>query len=497
MARDSAESVIIAPHDSSEALTAVAKAAAADVEMLITENTSNIEVLNEEREAGKEQVPREVAGQSAAAVDSVSRRSAEVMESLCATSAWVDEVVQLNPYLSDDLNSLPLVDLMERISGEPKCTDGVPPRKRHRNPQDATTDSRRRKPQKAALRDEVSAFRQSQRSLRREARSVNMKEVICRSTSMTTLLESPTNESLVSAMRVEVAPTNCSSNPFSPQLMSPTSTTVWSPTSVGDITSRFLASVQMKKQQSFQRLLTRELAQSQTSCGLEGGDSQSIVLEDELVIGAVDEEANWLPAPTEGIHPSSLAQKRSRASVPTDNGFLNDRTASTGLDEFSSSRLPSHVGGDVNSQQVDDAKTNSQEEAMTRAITRRHEIWKMQQRQIRANRLAATSSTVPRTAQSSILPTAVQATPLVSSRNADAAHETPSMEALLSMRALRNPKCSSGAGSSIRDVKLSDTDLTLIRRLNSFDNTSTQRVVVFGAATSSKGAKDNSSSNAR
>ncbi|CCW69461.1 unnamed protein product [Phytomonas sp. Hart1] len=334
------------------------------------------------------------------------------------------------------------------------------------------------------------------------------------------------------------------SNPASLGSTSPTALSSWSPTIADSITSRFIATAQMQKRQNVERLLPLELTYSQRSQrpksilkGLPNPpNSLGAILEDsclstswagpggalkpssprnfsdldeELIIGANDDaECPQRPHPLSDSYPSNSAE-----------GTLMSPEERTSGDYLAASRLPSYLGGrgassgnpSKTTEGNDDDDDESSQVAIARAITRRHEIWRLKHREIKGQRLVEQDerckakkklSTDPPRSHPAVLPaqlakdTILHAFPdgltgLSTSgfaaaeghveRSADSlAGGTSGLASFPAARKI-NPT-PSGNSQSIQHINLSVDDLTMIRRLNSFDHTATQRVVVFGSA---------------
>ncbi|CCW62108.1 unnamed protein product [Phytomonas sp. EM1] len=333
------------------------------------------------------------------------------------------------------------------------------------------------------------------------------------------------------------------SNPASLSFMSPPALSFSSPTLVDSITSRFIATAQRQKKQNVERLLPLELTYSQRSHpsksglrGLTNYNSSGAVLEEssssttwvgpgghpklvsqqgfsdsdeELIIG-VNDDQEWRK-PDKGIHnvPSD------RYTSDTADGVLVKPSERGSESCLASSRLPSYLGGGASptgtpSGAVDgvEDEDESSQVAIARAITRRHEMWKLRHREMKGQRLVEQDERCKGKKNTSrVLPSSHSATLSAQVEREKILHPMPGGSAVLSTsihastevhldRSLetftsgtlasapfpaagRVYAAHSSNSQSIQHVKLSEDDLSMIRRLNSFDHTATQRVVVF------------------
>lgn len=314
--------------------------------------------------------------------------------------------------------------------------------------------------------DSLLLFRRSQKALRKEARHVNMKEVLCRSLSGIT------------------DATNDVSNPLS----SPTglrSSSTWSPLLATSITNRFLSNVQQQKKQAFERLLQKEMTNSQLSISrltTENGEPDDCL--PELVIG--DETANMEPPNTEeDVFLVNIPASFSQTDTPP-----VENTTSQNLVE------------------LDDAEERAQSEA----LMRKHELWRLRQRHLRAKRSAEESvsqaklrdNTQTLRTQSLMQVAAATTTSSAASitTTTTLTTTTTTTQAMSTMPAADVDGLAEGLMLSQRGIMhrsqsitlgLSADHIDMIRRVNNFDNVSNQRVVVFESK-SSKQSKESSSS---
>ncbi|KAG5466846.1 hypothetical protein LSCM1_01023 [Leishmania martiniquensis] len=441
-------------------------------------------------------------------------------------------------------------------------------------------ERKRRAQEKAQATELQTAFRHSQRALRRQAKLVSMKDVFSRTLSLPSPLQivsdavgsslsfssgaSPVdagiNYSDSNADPVVPATTGVSSpaslrcrpHAFSPTSLvspsSPSNGTAWSPDLVGELTNRFLAHVQQQKRQRFEQMVSRELSQSQVQsqtrslrqhlhqCGGAEDDKGDDYREgdprlrkdsaaanrfaapvEELVIGEEDDEtANWMPA-----DPSSPTSQHARRMVQRD-AASNDEVALLGACTSQEGRFPSFSTAPLEgrkAEEEEEAKASQEQEQVVRSLARKHEIWKLKQRQMRAQAQVDLDERAREIQQKrSSKPVAAvtsSSSPSVPVRLARDDAELASATSSMATGAMSAPfftslfrpyeaatagVCQSGhdgsnstpmAARSIQSAKLSAEDISMIRRINSFDNTSTQRVVVFGTAASKQHKDEN------
>ncbi|TPP48063.1 hypothetical protein CGC20_15385 [Leishmania donovani] len=379
-------------------------------------------------------------------------------------------------------------------------------------------ERKRRAQEKAEAAEVQAAFKHSQRALRKQAKSLNMRDVFSRTLSLPSPLQVAT-DALVDPLSFPpsrlLVETGISSNDanddgtspaatgvcspsslrlhspaFSPaSLVSPSSassSSAWSPNVVGELTNRFLAHVQQQKRQKFEQMVSRELTQSQAL-----SQTRSLVQHPREHGAAEDGQR----ADDDEYSP------RTR----TDSAMANDFR--TPVDEL--------VIGEEDNEAANwmPADSSSPTSPHARRMMQRdpHEIWKLKQRHLRAQeqvelderakamqqqKSTKTLAAVTSTSSSVSVPLArgdADSAPATSATEASAA-SAPFFTGIFRnyvaaatgvQRSDRNGD--DGATAAVRSgqvAKLSADDISMIRRINSFDNTSTQRVVVFGTAAS-------------
>ncbi|ESL10731.1 hypothetical protein TRSC58_01530 [Trypanosoma rangeli SC58] len=342
----------------------------------------------------------------------------------------------------DTSNAVPLVD--------GALSDAKEAASSRRNGKKQPPASRKRKRQGKCVRcdadDPLLLFRRSQKALRNEARHVNMKEVLSRS--LSGILDGSSE----------------GSNPFSPTAGSQLSS-AWSPLVASDITNRFLSNVQQQKKQNFERLLQKEIANSQLSISrLTTDDGESDDGTPELVIG--DETAVMEPPSMES---DALLIDTGATSSQTDTLLLGN-TTSRGFVELD----------------------EEAEQAQSEALLRKHELWRLRQKhlreqlreeetvlQLKRGEHQTTLSGQTSSTQSTMNATTNSTCPLSATR-VTAADVDGSTETLMLAQ------CSIIQRSQSLASGLSAHHIDMIRRANHFGNTSSQRVVVFKTKNSKK-----------
>lgn len=325
------------------------------------------------------------------------------------------------------------------------------------------------------------AFKNSQRLLRRQASSISIRDAVSRS-----LTIQSTDEQALVGSPVFASPT------MSPS--SPCCSTTWSPCLVGELTNQFLANVKQQKRQRFEQLVSRELTQSQlhsqTQPGSDKEESRGHGLAntkafatgssiaapmDDLIIGEEENEnANWMPFSAKG-------EIRQREDSNGDDGHLSSGRSM--FERGPSSRSFKDSVDDRN----DLAEANSQQQVL-QSLTRKHEIWKLRQRHLKAQQQMEFDARTTQPVQPKGSLTAAfhaDGNVLGSSYGIEASFDPLQHRSALSSYPAAP---SSTSLRSLSKMSLSSDDISMIRRINNFDNTSTQRVVVFG--TSSKMAQD-------
>ncbi|CAG9582618.1 conserved hypothetical protein [Leishmania major strain Friedlin] len=431
-------------------------------------------------------------------------------------------------------------------------------------------DRKRRAQEKAKAAEVQAAFKHSQRALRKQAKTLNMRDVFSRTLSLPSPLQAatdalvsplsfPPNRLLVDTSIKSNAANDGGTSPaetgvcspsslrphspaFSPASLvspsSPSSSSAWSPDVVGELTNRFLAHVQQQKRQKFEQMVSRELTQSQALSqtrslaqhprehggaedGQRGDDDEynprtrtdSAMANDfrtpvdELVIGEEDNEAaNWMPADS-----SSPTSQHARRMMQRDPVTGNEMML-LGASSSEEGRLPSFSTTPAESRKAEEDEEASQEQdQVMRSLARKHEIWKLKQRHLRAQEqvelderakaLQQQKSAKPLAAVTSAsfsvnVPLArgdADSAPATSATEASAAsapfftgifRNYAAAAAGVERSGRRGGDSATAAVGCGQVATLSPDDISMIRRINSFDNTSTQRVVVFGTAAS-------------
>ncbi|KAG5466301.1 hypothetical protein LSCM4_01447 [Leishmania orientalis] len=439
----------------------------------------------------------------------------------------------------------------------------------------AAGERKRRAQEKAEAAELQTAFKQSQRALRKQAKSVNMRDVFSRTLSLpsplqiaadtvgssfsfscsTSLTDTGINSSSSNGDTSAPAATGVSSpaslrfrsHAFSPtSLVSPPNSTAWSPGLVGELTNRFLAHILQQKRQKFEQMVSRELSQSQalsqtrsltrhprqlggaeddkgddnvehdphwrTDSAIANGFASPV---DELVIGEEDEEAaNWMPA-----DPSSPTSQHARRIMQRES-VSEDEVVLLGASSSQEGRFPSFSttpAENRKAEEEEEAKASQEQKEVVRSLARKHEIWKLKQRQMRAQEqveLDERAKMIQLQKSSKAVTTVTSSSSVIVGLARGDAESAPATSSLATSAASApfftgffRPFQAATAGASnrghsssdlvpvtarsIQSAKLSAEDISMIRRINNFDNTSTQRVVVFGTAASKQG-KDES-----
>ncbi|CAD2216769.1 hypothetical protein ADEAN_000424200 [Angomonas deanei] len=298
---------------------------------------------------------------------------------------------------------------------------------------------REAKTEKAERELQTNAYKHSQKRLRKEAKNLCLKDLIAKSIS------------------------HGKEDYSSPVVASPnTPASPWSPRLAGEITNRFLSNVKNQQKQTFQKIMNKELGNSQS---MTTSRSQHYVRKLHETEKSQQGSTAVMDVAELVIEEETVEEKE-----VTDFDFVSgdSRTASF---NFDSERIPSYVGESDQSTAADREK----EKAEIRALTRKHEIWKLKQRQMKSNALLQSTQPKSVTAASPV----VMTTPEPSGRPSDSLPLT--LKATLENRTFSTP--------TIKETKLTVDDISMIRRINSFDNISNKRVVVFETS-----AKENSNS---
>eukprot|EP00796_Vickermania_ingenoplastis_P005312 gene5312-3814_t len=346
-------------------------------------------------------------------------------------------------FLSGNDNDTLLIDWMKEqshsapiILGENEpCmlnpVEHVSTKKRKRGKDDGASKTTKRSQKVVDVSRE--AFRQSQRVIRRESKHMSMKDVL------RTTVMSPSSFSLSQPAMEESFPNS-----------SPTASmsSIWSPQTANDITTQFLSSVEASKRRRFERIVTRETGNSQSSLFTSPVMNMDFVqLEEELVI--FDENANSGPPAEVDVIPQGEEWER---SIPEGNSI------SAVTDPYQLS-LKEEKEEELEKQRID-------------AISRKHKIWELRQQRKRAEIDLEQDS----------LSSKENASPTFSAAMSSGIARIP--EAFTPMLSLHTTRHANDL--SISESRLSHDDISMIKRINSFDKTSSQRVVVFAASGSTK-----------
>ncbi|KPA86249.1 hypothetical protein ABB37_00482 [Leptomonas pyrrhocoris] len=525
--------------------------------------SSNANLLDTEGEVVVVMTGNEDAGGD----DADGTRGAAIQDKYSATSQWVESLpLTATPSLADEANAA-----VDDASGAVvRSRRG----KRVRDVNDAlpsTSDMsvgggtlrQRRAHEKAAEAELQIAFQHSQRALRKQAKSVNMRDVFSRSTTLPSplplsnvnansssafpaspLIADGSSNSVRTAGGGVFSPLSFSSFRFGTSVISPagatspttpSSSSAWSPCVVGELTNQFLANVQHQRRQKFEQFVSRELTQSQTLSQTRsfhphphGEDREEEILHrqtagqggetaatngfsapvDELVIGDDDNEAaNWMPA--EVASPALLHGRRVGHDRHANDEVVLLGASSVG-EEGRYTTSPSTSASDI-CQAEDAVSQQQQQQQVVQSLARKHEIWKLKQRQLKAQQQvelderAKTKQQQSSAASSSKLLTAASSLTISSTSHTHTGEVGTGKEvafggASLSSSAtatyqsfFRTSQITSPSTVTSRTqhkTNLSADAISMIRRINSFDNTSTKRVVVFGTAASAKQAKE-------
>lgn len=318
------------------------------------------------------------------------------------------------------------------------------------------------------------AYRQSQRMMRKEGKQVCMKDVLLKTVmSPISFSESNKEDSVIS-------------------LMSPTTSSVWSPQVANDITSQFLSSVEAKKKRRFEKFVARDSGNSQTSSPLlitpmsSGADTFSVHrMNGELVI--CDEDANMSPPSDElflyhekGDNEEWSTEKEAVGDIATvrldagqDEKTNRGRNALESLISSNRSPPPSKLS---------EEQEETLEKERAAAIARKHRIWELQQQSRKIEKEFGHDTT-------NIVSSMVSSPSFTSSLSP---LNGPSFQPPISGSSYDLPENFSPVPSlhrarhahdvSISESNLSHDDISMIQRINSFEKTSAQRVVVFSSA---------------
>lgn len=308
--------------------------------------------------------------------------------------------------------------------------------------------------------DSLLLFRRSQKALRNEARHLNMKEVLSRSLSGTVIAANDVDDSLSHNISLE-----------------PQRSATWSPSLATSITNRFLSSVQQQKKQVFERLIQKELTNSQLSISRltaeKGGGDEFLP---ELVIG--DETAVMEPP----LPPPTTTRTSSKEDV-----FGVDISTTFSQTDTTMPIPTTTTAAPINSQSTGEI-SEKEEQAQSEALMRKHELWRLRQRHLREKLCVEESFSHEKigdnqragraklTLAATITKNTTNTT--TSTRSVHVAHASGADVEGLTER-LMFPQRSIIKQTQRTALGLSSDHINMIRRVNSFDNTSNQRVVVF------------------
>lgn len=465
-------------------------------------------------------------------------RGTAIQDKYGATSAWVE--------------SLPLA---ATATAQTRCGKRTREKRESHSASEAHgggTLRQRRAREKAAEAELQNAFKHSQRALRKQAKSVNMRDVFARSITLPSP-PLPADANASTSLTFPPSPLvaedsssgNCvrtaGGNVFSPSspsfrlgaplfspvgAVSPTTplgnSGAWSPCVVGELTNQFLANVKHQRRQKCELFVSRELTQSQTmsqvgslhthphgedgteetghpslqqqqhlpSSMTDGGTANGRGFPapvDELVIGDEDNEAaNWMPA--EASSPASLHGRRMVMRDTNANDDIVLLGGSSAGEEGCYTTSPRTTASE--SRKVEDLASQQHQQQVVQSLSRKHEIWKLKQRQLKAQQQVDLDERAKAKQQQQQLSVASS-----TAASATFASATVTTSATTWQGFIRTSQISSPAGTAFRTLhkaNLSPDAISMIRRLNSFDSTSAQRVVVFGTAASTKQPKDES-----
>lgn len=281
----------------------------------------------------------------------------------------------------------------------------------------------------------TTAFRQSQHILRKEGKHVSMKEVISKTFPAYSPLSSTSQEESVRSL-----------DSLTPSLSSP-----WSPQVANDLTSQFLSAVEQKKKRKFEHLISVNSSKS-FSFGNYASDSNAPMMcsEEELII--CDEDANMGPpfSPDDPL------------LFPAD---------SSKMDLIASLNNSKRLGEEYNE------KGHQREELVEKeriaALSRKHRIWEMQRQKrqtVDALKSLATSTAATKSSLSHHNGMEVKSTG-ISDPASEPSEYFPTITPLHRIRSAND--------QSVSQSNLSMDDISMIQRINSFDKTAAQHMVVF------------------
>lgn len=283
----------------------------------------------------------------------------------------------------------------------------------------------------------MDAFRQSQRILRKEGKAISMKEVF----SKTLFLSSPELFSFPEESVPSVAsPTLSLSSPWSPQV-------------ANDITSQFLSTMEAKKKKKFERLVSSTSSKSSWGNFTPPNTDTFLHSEEELIIG--DEDANMLPP------------------------FCSD-------DPLLQQEEPSLIGSlaatdDLSQQNAAVREKNQEKEELFEkeriaALSRKHRIWELQKQKRGTLNALETLSNI--SSENSLPTPSLVFSGTKTTGFTHSTHEAP--EYFSTIAPLHRIRCASDL--SVGESNLSHDDISMIKRINSFDKTAAKQMVVFTSA---------------
>ncbi|GET92780.1 hypothetical protein, conserved [Leishmania tarentolae] len=497
-------------------------------------------------------------------------RGSVIQDKYSITSKWVESLPQADScvFLNEPIQEV-------TTSEATAAASGVVDRKHRQREEGAKNgqakggrgDRKRRAQEKAENAELQAAFKNSQRTLRKQAKCLTLRDVFSRTCSLPSSspvaidapgspFSFPPNKVLAGssingndadidlASPLGTGVSSPSSLPFhssafSPATLvspsSPSSSSAWSPDLVGELTNRFLARVHQQKRQKFEQMVSRELTQSQTlsqtqsltqhprenggsevgNCGDDNEGTPHTHKDsamannfrtplDELVIGEEENEAtNWMPA--DSLSSTSQHARRIMQRDPV----TGNEMMLLGASSSDEGQFLSLCTTPAESRKAEEEAASQQQEKVMKSLARKHEIWKLKQRQLRAQEQVELDERAKAIQQQKSAKSLAPSTSTLSSVSAPStggeADSSVRMSATGSSAAsapfftgmfrtyattemgvyCSNRSGDDGATAAVRSrqlAKLSAHDISMIRRSNSFDNTSTQRVVVFGTA---------------
>lgn len=266
------------------------------------------------------------------------------------------------------------------------------------------------------------AFRQSQRIIRKEAKKMCLKDMLSK-----TVISPPSIAEDSSSFFSSPTFNDCG----------------WSPEIADDITSQFLSSVEENRKKRFEKFVSRDNGLSQMSVGSPVSDS--FTCNGELVI--YDEDANMVP-PSEKLF-----------------SFLDDECEKE-LSNFIEVESTISKSSPV-SYELDLVR----EKEKAAALSRKHRIWELQQRQRREEKILDLCKESLEQKSQPIAPSASN-----SVAHSHAGGAVDSFVPVPSLYVKRHPH-----DLSISESNLSTDDISMIQRINNFDKSGSHRLVLFSS----------------